>query len=101
MRLLLLHLSDLHFCEPAHENASLSRIQQLASAVGSLPSTPDIACVVVSGDIAYSGRPPEYEIAARFFVELRGELTGRLGGTSAATIFVPGNHDCDFALETS
>jgi hypothetical protein len=52
--------------------------------------------VLLTGDIAYSGRSEEYEQARLFLDDLRASLES-LDRFEAVRIFmVPGNHDCDF-----
>ena len=51
--------------------------------------------VVVTGDIAFSGKPQEYELAGVFFAEL-----AKVAGVPRQRIFcVPGNHDVDRARQ--
>ena len=52
-----------------------------------------------SGDIAYSGKVDEYLEASSFCEELFEQFRS-LSRPSTECLFVPGNHDCDFALET-
>jgi hypothetical protein len=51
---------------------------------------------LVSGDIAYSGKPAEYAHASLFFTKLVEELSAE-NGALVKIAFVPGNHDCDFS----
>lgn len=101
MKLLLVHLSDLHFREPGPSNPSLLRTEQIAAAVGSLFVGPDVCLVVVSGDVAFSGRKTEYDIARQFIDAVTSHLSSRLHGCKISWVFVPGNHDCDFTRQTS
>ena len=50
--------------------------------------------VAITGDIAYSGQPPEYELARKFF----DELLHTTGLNKSRLFLVPGNHDVDRAL---
>ncbi len=101
MKLLLLHLSDLHFQSSPGDNPAAKRSREIAAAVGSLFVQPDLVTVVVSGDIAFAGIASEYAAAASFFDELSGQLAARLNGTTPVYLFVPGNHDCDFEMQTA
>jgi len=99
VRLVLLHLSDLHFREASGQNPALARVEAIAAAVGSLDAEPDLLSVVVSGDIAFSGRRPEYEMAGEFLTGLSTALGARVGGAEISHMLLPGNHDCDFARQ--
>jgi hypothetical protein len=77
------------------------RIEQLAASVGSLLVKPDAYILVISGDIAYTGRRSEYDIARSFLEGLDDNLRSRLKLAPAACIIIPGNHDCDFSRQTS
>lgn len=86
-----LHLSDIHFKSKISYDATVV----LRSLIKSLPDImnrggkPDI--IIVSGDIAHSGQPEEYVIAASFLDQIL-EVTGC---TKNQLIVVPGNHDID------
>ncbi len=85
----ILHLSDLHF--------SVSRTWDsdpvLSSLISCLEREDDaIDLVVVTGDIAWSGKPAEYGIAGQWFVQ---RLLPALGLSSNRLLIVPGNHDVD------
>jgi hypothetical protein len=55
---------------------------------------------VVSGDIANSGRSSEYEIARTFFQGFMNCLRERYEGAQIRLILVPGNHDCNFDIDS-
>jgi metallophosphoesterase superfamily enzyme len=51
----------------------------------------NISFVIVSGDLAYDGKPEQYRLVEKFLDELIGVL-----GLSRSDVFmVPGNHDID------
>jgi len=86
-----LHISDLHFQATVKYDADvvtaalLNSMQSLSSRFGK------IDLVFVTGDIANSGKPAEYDRATEFFDRLLHVL-----GLSRAHLFVvPGNHDVD------
>lgn len=86
-----LHISDLHF----NGKERFDRDLVLSALLSSLPDLisragkPDF--VVVSGDIANSGRAIEYDQATEFFET----LLATLGLDKAQLFVVPGNHDID------
>lgn len=104
MRLILVHLSDIHITGDA--DAILSRGQQIVDGIKNLEYSPDACVVTVTGDIAYSGSEGQYLQA----LNLMDELTQGLGVSlsrngarevSVETVIVPGNHDCDFSGDQS
>lgn len=97
MRIAILHLSDFHLrCDqfnPAKQWAA-----SIAAAVAPECVECDAVYLIVTGDIAYSGKAEEYEEAGPFFEDLRVSMAGR-AVPFRDVIVVPGNHDCDFELE--
>jgi 3',5'-cyclic AMP phosphodiesterase CpdA len=87
-----LHLSDLHFRrEEDYDERIVLRalLRDLAERIEEEGLRPDF--VVVSGDIAFSGQPAEYDLARQFFDELLA-----VAGLGKDRLFpVPGNHDVD------
>jgi 3',5'-cyclic AMP phosphodiesterase CpdA len=89
-----LHLSDLHFrADKLHrwnEDVVLhALLDDVAQRIKQDDLRPDF--VVVTGDVAFSGKPAEYNLARTFFDDL-------LQTTSLGTdrlFLVPGNHDVD------
>lgn len=98
MKLLIVHLSDIHFCNK--NNALLNKKNELCNAVRNNVKEADGTIIIVSGDIAYSGKKEEYQIAEEFFTELLLELENHTNAL-IQYLFVPGNHDCDFSLNES
>jgi hypothetical protein len=96
MKLLLLQLSDIHFC--SENDPVLGRIEAIRRAVQALPEF--TACVlVVTGDVAFSGCAAEYAVAHRFFDELRSVFAEKGPAPILAEVFIPGNHDCSLPEE--
>ena len=89
-----LHISNLHLRtgEPYLWSQDVV-LQGLLQSVQSTCSGPDnkIAFILITGDLAFSGKPEEYELAHEFLNEL-----SRVSQVSLDQILaVPGNHDCD------
>jgi hypothetical protein len=89
-----IHLSDIHFGQerqgtlPKHEavrKALLKDAKQLAEQRGA-PSR-----VLVTGDVAFSGKSEQFETAAQWL----DELTKACGCKETDVSTIPGNHDCD------
>lgn len=95
MKVSILHLSDIHF-SVTKDNPILNRTEAIAKAVSSHPCG-DTIIIVVTGDIAFSGRKEEYDIAASFFEDLQLKIYQRTN-VLPSLVIVPGNHDCDFTL---
>jgi hypothetical protein len=92
MRLGIIHLSDIHFRKTG--NPLFEVVDQLAAAVQSADPSVSMFLVVVSGDIAWSGKSAEYEIATQFFQQLRQQLQLFCPQAQVRFISIPGNHDC-------
>jgi hypothetical protein len=99
MKIVLIHLSDVHLKEDAGENPILHRIDAISNAVGGLGEQAAAYIVVASGDIAFSGRSKEYQHAFSLFEHLHRALVRRFSPQPIFCIIVPGNHDCDFSDE--
>lgn len=92
MRTGIVHLSDIHFRKAG--NPILDVIDRLVGAVASVDPSVSLFLVVVSGDIAYSGQPAEYDVAIQFFEEFRRKLLDLHPEAAVKYVFIPGNHDC-------
>jgi predicted MPP superfamily phosphohydrolase len=94
-RLTWLHVSDFHFKgEGDHFSETVACQALLADVEARAQKHGPISFVLVSGDIAFSGQPAEYERAAEFM----NELSRRLSIDPARFFFIPGNHDVDRRL---
>lgn len=92
-RALLIQLSDIHFMEPG--DAVLKRSAQIAAAVQPLLPLASRVILIVTGDIAQSGKAAEYELAKVFIRAIVTDIASR-HGQAPEIITVPGNHDADF-----
>jgi hypothetical protein len=92
MRLAIVHFSDIHVRKAG--NPALEATDQLVSAVSSADPSVSLFLVVISGDIAFSGRPLEYRLATKFFLDLKRRLQDSHPGATVEFASVPGNHDC-------
>lgn len=97
MKILLLHLSDMHI--KAHDNCVFGKIDKIHRAVQNLTAGIDNLFMVVSGDITNSGEELEYDQAKHLLdsIKMRIENYSR---NKVCMIIVPGNHDCDFKMNT-
>jgi len=100
-KLRFVHLSDIHF---SHRQASFGFDPDLALREAVIADVADkraelgpMDAILVSGDIAYAGKPSEYEDAAKWL----DALTEAAGCDPADVWLCPGNHDIDQAVITS
>lgn len=98
MKILLLHISDIHLKTRA--DAVLSQARAISATAILRTHSAEAVFVVVSGDIAYSGSREQYEIASAFFEDLRSALSEETD-SPVHFILAPGNHDCDFSGDQS
>ncbi len=90
MKVLLLNLSDLHIKDA--NTLSDKRTLEIVEAVKTL-SVPEIVFIIVSGDIAFSGKEEEYLIAEQKLNLLKQELEKIPNVEDVKIFIVPGNHD--------
>jgi calcineurin-like phosphoesterase family protein len=100
MKLLILQASDIHLSSARYpENPVLNRVPQIMAAVRSLflePNGLGGVLLLATGDIAYAGLKEEYDLALPFFREIQNELKTLFPSSNHQTVFIPGNHDCNF-----
>lgn len=91
MKLLILQLSDIHFKSSTDLIDRFSKITPLLSAYH---YEYDNILLLITGDITYSGKANEYEIADVHLKGLVDEIE-KLHGKKPNVFIIPGNHDCD------
>ena len=102
MKLLLLHLSDIHISN--EDDVITNRYTEIVDAVKNLDYSLDVCIVAVTGDIAYSGTAEQYIVAFEFFENVKQLLSANLSSgrdncaVPVSFAIVPGNHDCDFSM---
>ena len=90
------HLSDIHFGQEkggdvfVHDDVKEQLLIDVHDFVASLPNR-NANGVIISGDIAYAGKPNEYDLAGAWL----DRLTSAVGCDLTAVQVVPGNHDID------
>jgi len=93
--LILVHLSDIHFRQPAHGGAYdldaplRDALERNAVAVSRELGAPH--AILVTGDIAFSGKKEEYQDASTWLER----LCANVGCMPIQVWCVPGNHDVD------
>lgn len=98
MCLLVLHISDIHI--KGSSDKILGHAKEIAACTFSSLRTAEMVVIVVSGDVAYSGKQSEYEEAKKFLFSLRDKIKAEKD-IPVEFIVVPGNHDCDFSKNKS
>lgn len=90
-----LHLSDLHFQQSSTYDANVvlePLLEDIAKHMNTEGLSLDFAAI--TGDIAFSGKPEEYDMARQFFEKLM-----KVAELSWENLFmVPGNHDVNASL---
>lgn len=98
MGISIIHLTDIHL---RNKNNSIeSKIDALKKACCSPIISRTPVFIVVSGDIAFSGKEDEYIVAYNLFKEISDYINSQKN-TEVKFIMVPGNHDCDFDLSNT
>ncbi len=93
-RYCFLHLSDIHFGQERHGNIAIHEDVRVE-----LKNDCEVLCksigpadgIIVTGDIAFSGKPEQYRVAGSWLEE----LTQKVGCAKTAVSVIPGNHDVD------
>ena len=96
MALRFIHLSDIHFGQERGQDVYIHsdvREQVLEDVRDLRERLPDrnIDGIIVTGDLAFAGKPAEYEEAGTFL----DRLTSCVGCKRTAVQVIPGNHDID------
>lgn len=95
MTAVVLHLSDIHI--RSAKDPILSKGKLIAQCTFGELADASIVFVVVSGDVAYSGKKEEYEAAKPLFHDIKNSIQTQKN-SPVHFVFVPGNHDCDFSI---
>lgn len=98
MTAIVLHLSDIHIKED--DDQILKHPEDIAACVfSSLPEATKIF-ILVSGDIAYSGKIEQYKIAETFLKQIQSSIV-KEKNIPVHFVIAPGNHDCDFEFDNN
>src|SRR5580658_357645 len=93
--LTFVHLSDIHFLDRDHGTAFDLGQQIRRALIEDLKEKPadkaDYDGILITGDIAFGGKPEEYKRAREWL----DEVYASSGTTATNTYVVPGNHDVD------
>ena len=96
MRLVILHLSDIHV--NSADDGILARAGKIADAIRVRLADATECAIAISGDVAYAGLEAQYYLAVGFIADLTAQIGTYLGGEEHLHIvMIPGNHDCDLS----
>ena len=97
MEIGILHLTDIHFTEQSDLD---SKITSLCKVFSNDFAEISKSYLVISGDIANTGEKKEYEKAQKFINKIQTYVSKSLENLEIKIILVPGNHDCNFDLDS-
>ena len=97
MTVLLIHFSDLHL--RTNDDPILSRVSSIKNVLKDSLAESDNIIILISGDVAFSGKSIEYDLAKQFLSEFDREIKSIQKSVTLNYIIVPGNHDCCFEAE--
>lgn len=96
MTAIILHLSDIHI--KGSSDPILQRAKHIADCTySSLPDASHLF-IIVSGDIAFSGKSEQYAYAKNFFNQIKAFINEEKD-IPINFVIAPGNHDCDFDFD--
>ncbi|MDQ0009435.1 putative phosphodiesterase [Luteibacter jiangsuensis] len=98
MKVAMLILSDVHISHAA--DPILGKAKEIAQASYVCLANVDAVLMLIAGDVAFSGRAEEYDLATPFFSEIISSLRAERDLPIHVAV-VPGNHDCDFSQNDS
>lgn len=97
MTAIILHLSDIHI--KSEHDPILTRASNIAACTFSVLPETSVLFVIISGDIAFSGKAAQYDLASGFLSSLKSVIQTEKD-IPVHFVIAPGNHDCDFDRDT-
>jgi Calcineurin-like phosphoesterase len=98
VRAVILHLSDIHILD--YNDAIVAHAGEIAQSLFAVGRTSAHVIISITGDIAFSGKTTQYDVALKFVDKIKQLLTNELNVPVDVAV-VPGNHDCDFDRNNS
>lgn len=93
----IVHVADIHILNAS--STGLMRLRMLADAIGALRVEADAALILLTGDIAFSGKREQYALVETELSGIKKRLSAEWGFVDVRIFACPGNHDCDFDLQ--
>lgn len=103
MELLIVHLTDIHISKSEDLDVLLRRTESIGGAICNHITDPVNTEVLlcITGDLVYSGKDNQYTIASKVLEDIYEIIDKRFVNIHIQSVFVPGNHDCDFSSSTA
>jgi hypothetical protein len=95
MKIGILHLTDMHLTS---KSATIDRTKLMCDLLISDFHDIQKLYILISGDIAFSGKSEEYKVAKQLVSTIKLLFKEKHPGVEFGIILVPGNHDCNFDL---
>lgn len=97
MKILFVHISDIH-CKSNTYHSNI-KIRKIADAITAYKEDICKIILICSGDISFSGKKEEFQVAEKLFDNLISEIKSRCEiHDDIEFLIVPGNHDLDMDL---
>jgi hypothetical protein len=97
MKIGILHITDIHFTATTVLG---SKQESLGNVMVNDFHDVKKVYLILSGDIAFSGKKEEYSKAKSFIDALKKIYSYRIENVDLQPIIIPGNHDCDFSQDS-
>lgn len=94
--IVMLHLSDLHITKES--DTKVINVHKIVDVLNTVSDFSEVL-IIVSGDIAYSGKREEYDAAYKMFGTIIKEIKDKFGKIDVNLMIVPGNHDVDLSVD--
>ena len=95
-KIVMLHLSDLHISKK--EDVNVKNVYKIADVLNTIPAFSEVF-ILVSGDVAYSGMPEQYNAAYKMFGTIISKIKSSYSGVKVNFMVVPGNHDVNLSTD--
>ena len=92
----IIHISDLHI----ESQLPTIPIEKIVDGIRGLNLESVNFLIIITGDIAYSGKLEQYELATKYFNELIQSIKQEFN-CNCNLLACPGNHDCDFPVDSA
>ncbi|QNK89871.1 metallophosphoesterase [Sporosarcina sp. resist] len=96
MKIALVHLSDIHLRENDENNFINKKIKSIIKAINSDILHTEKVFILITGDTAFSGKNKEFEKG----IDLYTEIINEIENVTKNIVLIPGNHDCDFSINS-
>lgn len=95
MKALIIHCSDIHLKESG--NYIKDKLDKFIESFQNYCYEYDVLFLVITGDIAYSGKTEEYLQAIEFIDQVKDEIK-EYSKKELNIVMIPGNHDCNYNI---